>query len=129
MTKYAIPEGISLKNIDYDSLVDPDDYQRYPTDYALDVISSFRGTPHQLVDLIKSLWYMPDCIVVRAPWRGEIEVRFITVGWSGNESLISALSRTVFNMMWWDSDHRGGLHVYKVRQSAWDEETYLGKFA
>lgn len=39
-------------------------------------------------------------------------LRFVTGGWSGNEDLISALHGTAFWMRFWQSDHRGGMHVF-----------------
>ncbi len=41
--------------------------------------------------------------------------RFVTVGWSGNEDLISALQRNA--MAWsltWQESKRGGLHVFQI---------------
>lgn len=36
-----------------------------------------------------------------------------TGGWSGNESVVSALRQNhVFHGLYWESSHRGGLHVY-----------------
>lgn len=97
----------------------------YPSEYALEVMSSFVGSPHQLVDLIRHLWHW-DYVRVRPPWNGVIEVQLVTGGWSGNESVVTALEDTMFHFRWWDSSHRGGLHVYKINVRDWERETYLG---
>lgn len=115
----------TVSAINHDELFDDDGY---PSDYALEVVSSFEGSPQRLVELIRLLWRGGDYVTVRLPWDDKIEVRFITCGWSGNESIIGALERTMFNFRWWDSSHRGGLHVYKVRVEDWDREAYLGDY-
>lgn len=115
-----------VSDIDYDELFDEDEY---PSDYALDVVSHFHGTPCQLVELIAHLWRWKDLVQVRAPWRGEIEVSLVTGGWSGNESVIRALDGTVFGLRWWETTKRGGLYVYKVRADDWNSESNLGRFA
>ena len=113
----------TIESIDYDELLDD---ERYPTDYALEVIRTLVGTPHQLVDFIAGLWKWGDLVTVREPWNGEVEVRFVTGGWSGNESLLSALEGTMFKFRWWESSHRGGLHVYLVNVDDWDRASALG---
>ena len=52
-----------------------------------------------------------------------------TGGWSGNESVISALDGTMFNLRWWETTKRGGMYVYKVRADDWNSESNLGRFA
>jgi hypothetical protein len=111
--------------IDWDMLVDSDGY---PSDYALEVVSSFHGSPCQLVEMLQRLWYpAEDYIEVKLPWRGTVEVRFVTCGWSGNEALISALEQTMFHFRWWEMDKRGGLHVFKVTATDWDTPSDLGE--
>lgn len=40
-----------------------------------------------------------------------------TGGWSGNEDIIGALHRNrMFNMLCWQSSHRGGLHIYHIKK-------------
>lgn len=113
-------------DIDYDELFDEDEY---PSDYALDVVSNFHGTPRQLVELITYLWRWKDMVQVRAHWHGEIDVVLVTGGWSGNESIISALDNTMFSFRWWEMTKRGGLHMYKVRADDWDVESNLGRLS
>ena len=112
--------------IDYDNLITDDG--GYPTDHALEVVSNFTGTPHELIDFIKKLWHWDDFVRVRSPWRGDIEVEFVTGGWSGNEDIISALGNTFFSFRFWESSHRGGKHVYRVPVAMWDTTSLIGKF-
>lgn len=42
------------------------------------------------------------------------EVRFITGGWSGNESILSAVIGTWFHHVCWESSHRGGMMIFHV---------------
>lgn len=49
--------------------------------------------------------------------------RIVTGGWSNNEAVVSALSRTMLHSMAWAESHRGGLHVYEVLD-AWSEPTW-----
>ena len=113
------------EDVDYDALLDGD---RYPTDYALELVSDFPGTPRDLVEFIRdSLWYYHDFVSVKAPWRGNIEVKFVTGGWSGNESVLTALSESFFHFRFWESSHRGGLHMYSIPVHDWESKTLIGK--
>jgi hypothetical protein len=40
-------------------------------------------------------------------------IKFITGGWSGNEDILRNIP-PIFDMLYWQSSHRGGLHIYKV---------------
>lgn len=47
-------------------------------------------------------------------WDGEL-LSLATLGWSGCESIISALDKnTMFTALYWESSHRGGLHIYRI---------------
>ncbi len=111
-----------------DDLMESEDgYTFYPTDAALELVTNFAGTPHQLFDLVKSVWYTTDfATVADRPVDDEYEVVLITTGWSGNESLIGALDRSwVVSSQFWYSSARGGKHVYRVRTELWDTPIVL----
>jgi hypothetical protein len=108
----------------------------YPTDEALEVIRSFYGTPRQLVAYIKRLWRYAEALSVekctdddRFPRdHPEVEISFATVGWSGNENIISSLDDTMFSFMHWYLSKRGGLYVYRVSEERWDTPMFLGNY-
>lgn len=126
-------EGVRLSDLDTDALTD----HGYPSDYAMDAVTYFQGTPHELVGLVQSLWRPHDLIDMKQmddPRWGEpcMEVTFITGGWSGNEDLLSALSQNDFqhqtNFAWkyWESSHRGGKEVFRIPLDDWEKDKYLG---
>lgn len=123
--------AFDISTVDINSLLTVDDpFAVYPTEEALELINTFEGTPSNLVWLLRELWYGGEKMVSAANVEdyGEdyVEITFVTVGWSGNESLLGALNRTVFEMRFWESSHRGGKHVYRVRTEDWDKSSYLG---
>lgn len=40
-------------------------------------------------------------------------LKLITGGWSGNEDILNAIPK-IFDMAFWYSSKRGGLHIYKL---------------
>lgn len=91
----------------------------YPTQAALDAVEHWpHGEYRELMERIRTIWYL-------ASWgwseedRGNEGVRYAlsTGGWSGNESIIDALSRN--QLFWancWVSSRRGGHHVFEVER-------------
>lgn len=96
----------------------------YPTEDDLEQVRAFTGSPHELIDLVTSMWNFPPFVKVTdfvdryGVARKRVEM--VTGGWSGNEDLASALAGTVFHLTSWESTHRGGLTVYEVRTDTWD---------
>lgn len=95
-----------------------DDYG-YPTEDLLGFISDFdyRDGWENLLELV---W---DCWSYDYPYKhsyeedSEVVYEFSTGGWSGNESLIGALTENL--MFWsfcWYSSRRGGHYVFKVKK-------------
>ncbi len=66
-----------------------------------------------ILDLCDQAWNHDMGKVVR---KGT-EVTFITGGWSGNEEILSMLESnfSAYSMLWLES-HRGGKHVFGVRE-------------
>jgi hypothetical protein len=92
----------------------------YPADEALDALTSFTGTPGEFLRAVHCQWNddygrWDD---VRRTGDGTEEpgtsVVLATGGWSGNESVISAVQDTMFHLMFWYSSTRGGLHEYRI---------------
>jgi hypothetical protein len=104
------------------NLLDPDGY---PTAAVLDQIQNWpaeRGH-HDLMDLVKTVWWMPDWGWHQDPpqdteggWR-QTDYRVSTGGWSGNEDLVRALqANRVFWSCCWVSSRRGGHHEFSVKE-------------
>jgi len=91
----------------------------YPTDEALDKIKNW---PLQdVVGCLKyaqQLWCYPDRVKVdvrKHPWyddKTQTIICFSTGGWSGNESVISALESNFGVSSRWEMSMRGGYHEY-----------------
>lgn len=91
------------------------DEHGYPTDEALQRIEEWPYAEgfDNLMRYVESLWAYGDCFY-RDPYNRAYVL--VTGGWSGNESVVGALSRNlVFWGMCWDSSHRGGKHKFTLR--------------
>lgn len=100
------------------------DRQGYPTS---DTLQRIREWTYQqgylnLLDFVKAGWEYPESVktrevdtdvkTVQGPKR---EYAFYTMGWSGNEDLITALAENhVFWGMCWQMSERGGSYVFQV---------------
>lgn len=89
------------------------DYDGYPSEAALEKIAAWPARDFNgLLEYVASLWAYPD-YVTRAP-----EARtytFATGGWSGNESLVSALQQNlIFWGTCWMSSRRGGRYEFVI---------------
>ena len=99
------------------------DQDGYPTEEFLDWIRNYdhTGDYHALMEEVQAAWhwgknqytqYTEDYVN-----DSKLEVYcFSTGGWSGNESIIQALSdNTMFWMINWWQSRRGGHYIFKVR--------------
>lgn len=100
-------------------------------DRVLPVISA-TTTPQQLVEEIAETEGMSSFGTVRVlESTDELHgypvkrVELVTGGWSDNEQLIDELRSTSFRLLWWHSDHRGGLHVYEIPLEQWTSPEML----
>ena len=109
-----IPEEASEELIDGDG---------YPTDQALDRIGTFTGSAEEMADYVQSLMHnggskLEDFVDdVQRPGK---RLTLVTGGWSGCESVISALHGTMFHLMFWESSFRGGKHTYTFSLPQWE---------
>jgi hypothetical protein len=63
-------------------------------------------------------WLDAECkTVVRAS---------LATGGCGNEQIIGTLGGSMFHLRFWESSHRGGLHVYEVPKGEWETVSQLG---
>lgn len=68
-----------------------------------------------VLDFVKEQWCYPEYATVSEDGG---TYTFRTGGWSGNEALISAMEMNiVFWSMCWYMSQRGGLHVFKLRET------------
>lgn len=99
----------------------------YPTDRTLNVIKRWKIKSFEdctaLLEYCQKAWNYPDYFkrskrrrAEYKGWKPEYRWEVHTVGWSGNESIISALHT---NWMFWTlcfySEKRGGHYVFRTR--------------
>jgi hypothetical protein len=102
----------------------------YPTDAAIERLQSFEGAAGEMVDYVRSL--MRNGGTKLEDFQDDFDRRqkrltLVTCGWSGCESVISALDETMFHFMFWESSFRGGLHTYTLSPKQWFIRTEWGK--
>lgn len=111
---------------DSEEMIDEDGY---PTDAALDRISTFTGTAEEMAHYVQSLMHNGRATLedfVDDFGRPEKRLTLITCGWSGCESVIGALHETMFQMMFWESSFRGGKHTYTFSLPQWQMSLVWG---
>jgi hypothetical protein len=87
------------------------DSDGYPTDETLKIISEWDGNDvHGWVNYIREAWNH-RCGRI---WEDGGMIKFATGGWSGNESIIQAMTKNILWTMLWESSHRGGLEVLRL---------------
>lgn len=86
------------------------DENGYPKEYWLNQLTD-NNDPDSFLTLSILLWNGGYGKVVIDPSATLIE--FITGGWSGNESVITAMKQNPLWHLLWDSSHRGGKHILK----------------
>lgn len=111
------------------------DEDGYPTEEALDKIARWPYTDGwtELLAFVRELWAYNEF------WREEKNVTTIdmpnykivadvykvsTAGWSGNESIISALQKNwLFWMFCWEQSNRGGHYIFHVKNNELSSNT------
>jgi hypothetical protein len=99
--------------------MDEDDY---PTEETLKRISEWDWHDvHGLAEYVVDIWHYGDPWARLSDWRKDDidqeyrELRLATGGWSGNESIVSALhDNRMFEAICWYLSQRGGLHIYHI---------------
>lgn len=96
-------------------------------------LTNFAGTPEAYVDLISERWNwsygtmfvteMTDSWM-KLYW----EVKLVTGGWSENEEVVEQIRESMFHLLFWESIHRGGMHVFHVPSARWREHIDLGRW-
>ena len=96
------------------------DNDGYPTEETLETIAEWRGSYRDLLEFARQAWHWLDYVSIaktKNTFGNEVlEYTFVTGGWSGNEDVISALHKNiVFYAFCWKESHRGGRHIYEVK--------------
>ena len=92
----------------------------YPTEEQLEKIKEWDlQNVKGLVDYIKSLWWYPErqfrLYKSKNQFRKNIlKLALHTGGWSGNESIISALEQSDFWLLFWEKSTRGGHYWFEI---------------
>lgn len=99
--------------------------QGYPSEDELQRLASFRGTARELIEYVESIWRNGAGTFIQREtnhWgKEEVIATFVTGGWSGCESVIAALNRTLaltFKHSW----QRGGAHTYAFPAKVYDSD-------
>ena len=88
----------------------------YPTEDSLAQVAEAKAWTRDecatLLERVRAIWQYADC----GYWSQDgDEYKVSTAGWSGNESLISALQdNAMFWMRCWEQSRRGGHFVFKL---------------
>lgn len=96
----------------------------YPTDEGLQAVRTFTGSVQQLLGLLYEATRAYGMLTIE-PFddhygRAMVRVYMATGGWSGNESIVSALQRSFFWFAYWESSQRGGAYTFHVPADRWD---------
>lgn len=97
----------------------------YPTDAALERLEHFEGTPLEMAEYVKSLMKMGGAKIedFTDDWgRPRKRLTLVTMGWSGCESVIGVLHKTLFHFAYWQTSERGGLYTYEIPMLTWDSQ-------
>lgn len=94
------------------------DRDGYPTEETLNYVASLgpnMGTPDEIIEYIFSIWHWGDMMGKYDKEKGCFEIS--TGGWSGNESIITALEKSFFWCFHWYQSRAGGHYWFKVKST------------
>ena len=88
----------------------------YPSD---EILAKIRKWPYrhtdELIELLRSTWWMPDYGVGVESKRGKVILHLSTLGWSGNEDIIYALQdNVIFWHRYWKKTEKGGHYTFEI---------------
>lgn len=96
-------------------LISTFDKDGYPTDETLECVAALDPTkndPEEIVKYLSDIWHWGGTMLVYE--NGCLGMH--TGGWSGNESIITALEKSFFWMVYWFRSERGGHYWFKVKR-------------
>lgn len=93
----------------------------YPTDEDLAKVENWDGNWRECFAFIRSIWWMPEWGWHEETVKDELFDRLVTRysistgGWSGNESIVAAMERNRWLMIFfWIQSRRGGHYIYEM---------------
>ncbi len=91
----------------------------YPTTEQLNKIIEWECFTFEsslsLAEYIFDLWHFENWATLEG--KRVKTLRLATGGWSGNEDILSALRKNfIFHSKYWESSHKGGLVIYKIKK-------------
>lgn len=91
------------------------DRDGYPTDETLLEIERFphEEGPYAFLEFVQEAWSSYG-VIKGILKEDKTRIEFVTGGWSGNEMIMSSIQANVFYPLYWQSSHRGGLHVFEI---------------
>lgn len=105
----------------------------YPTEYGLDRLRTFQGTPRQFVAFVESMWWpqgqpMSSWTEIGPTLGGKYIYHWYiaTGGWSGNEEIIGEIEKCMFWFMYWQQSTRGGAYSFHIPRDQADTTMNLG---
>ena len=75
--------------------------------------------PSRTIEKIRQEWWHPVELIKDEVVDDIIIITLMTGGWSGNQDIIDALSKSSFWKDWWERSERNGTHVFKIDASVW----------
>jgi len=90
----------------------------YPSEAELDEIRNwpFEKGFHELLSYVQGIWWGGKDYFAK---HGDTHWCVSTVGWSGNEEIISALqSNFIFWSLCWEASRRGGHYIFRIPKVA-----------
>jgi len=92
--------------------------EEYPSDEVLDQIKNWSLIKKQdilgLLDFIENNWWTPEC-GFKLKGKKVLALKLHTLGWSGNEDIISALQDNyMFWILFWQKSVIGGHYYFKI---------------
>ena len=98
------------------------DEDGYPSEQILKIIEKIDLQNYSIKDLIGLMqgeWWGSDCMVIEEG-KETVKVEFHTVGWSGNEDLMTAFEKVELIGLFWQKSERGGHYWYEFPLCVWD---------
>jgi hypothetical protein len=89
----------------------------YPTEETLEKIAKLSPLDESIDEIVEYLirvWHWHEDMIKWDKKHGNLQLH--TGGWSGNESVISALEKSLFWMLYWYKSIRGGHYYFKVKR-------------
>lgn len=91
----------------------------YPSDVFIQSLANtdlWQKDIMSFINMLRDNWHFADMGYFRVSGKRVLKLELHTAGWSGNESIISALQRNMFWVVCWQRTERGGHYYFKINQ-------------